>query len=47
MLESIICFHHNIEFIIHHADFYEFFKYRLFNQNSRKSTENVCVQWKI
>ena len=24
------------------ADFYKFFKCRLFNKNSRKSTKNVC-----
>ena len=24
------------------ADFYKFFKCRLFNKNSKKSTENVC-----
>ena len=29
------------------AEFYKFFKCRLFNKNSRKSTENVCEQGDI
>ena len=29
------------------AEFYKFFKCRLFNKNSRKSTENVCEEWEI
>ena len=38
-------FHHYIEFLIFmnlFADFYKFFKCRLFNKNSRKSAENLC-----
>ena len=29
------------------ADFYKFFKCCFFNNNYKKSTENVCEQWDI
>jgi len=50
MLESIISFSslywisYFYEFV---RRFLKFFKCRLFNKNSRKSTENVCEQWEI
>ena len=52
MLESIISFSSciilNILFFTNlFADFYKFSKCRLFIENSRKSTENVCDQWEI
>ena len=29
------------------SDFFKLYKFRLFNKNSRKSTNNVCEQWDI
>ena len=46
MLESIILFHHFMNFLFPmnlYADFYKFFKCRLFYKNSRKSAENFEI----
>ena len=45
--KQLLLFHKYIEFLVFmnlFADFFKFFKCRLFNKNSRKSTENVCEQ---
>ena len=50
MLESIISFSslYWIPYFLNlFADLFKFFKCRLFNKNSRKSIENVCLQWDI
>ena len=51
MLESIISFSSlywiSYFFTNLFADFYKFFKCRLFNENSRKSTESYCEEWEI
>ena len=46
MLESDISFS-SFFFANLFADFFKFFKCRLFNNNSKKSTENVCKQGDI
>jgi len=48
MLESIISFSFSLNFIFFmnlFADFFKFFKCRLFNKNSWKSAENVFEHW--
>ena len=48
MLGSIISFSSLLKFLFFtnlFADFFKFFKSRLFNKNCRKSTEKFCEQW--